>query len=213
MTEEIRTTTGRPIGARGLKTRSQLMLCLRELLAEYGHHATRVIDVARRTRTSPATFYQYFADVDAAVLALARPVAQDGSDGLIYAEISSWWGDERRSAGSTVDAFFAFWREHEVVLRVVNLRAAEGDSRFAEIRRRVLSGLLGHLEYAIATRPSSPGPKDDSFASAEALTQLLAAAASRHASDTADSAVVRQMLVELISLTVSGAIVVPLPVA
>ncbi|NUK16953.1 TetR family transcriptional regulator [Streptomyces lunaelactis] len=213
MTEEIRTTTGRPIGARGLKTRSQLLLCLKELLAESGYHATRVIDVARRARTSPATFYQYFADVDAAVLELARPAAQQGSDGLIYAEIGSWWGGGRRAAGSTVDAVFAFWQEHEVVLRVVDLRAAEGDSRFTEIRRRALSGLLGHLEYAITTRPSSPGATDDSFAAAEALTVLLAAAAGRHAPEAADPTVVRQMLVDLITLAVSGGTVVQLPTA
>ncbi|MDQ1031376.1 AcrR family transcriptional regulator [Streptomyces umbrinus] len=214
MTEEIRTTAGRPIGARGLKTRSQLLRCLKELLAEHGYHATRVIDVARRARTSPATFYQYFADVDAAVLDLARPVAQEGSDGLIYAEIGSGWGGGRHEAGSTVDAFFAFWREHEVVLRVVDLRAAEEDIRFTELRRRMLSGLLGHLEYAITARPSSPvGATDESFAAAEALTVLLAAAAGRQDPETAD-AQVRQMLVEVIARAVSGGTVaVQLPTA
>ncbi|MFJ9900568.1 TetR family transcriptional regulator [Streptomyces sp. NPDC091280] len=204
MTEEIRTTAGRPIGARGLKTRSQLLLCLKELLAEHGYHATRVIDVARRARTSPATFYQYFADVDTAVLGLALPVAQEGSDGLIYAEIGSGWGDGRHAAESTVDAFFTFWREHEVVLRVVDLRVAEEDSRFTETRRRMLSGLLGHLEYAITARPSSPGATDESFAAAEALTVLLAAAAGSQDPETAYSQVVRQMLVELIAHAVSG---------
>ncbi|MFB7599968.1 TetR family transcriptional regulator [Streptomyces sp. NPDC056160] len=187
MTEEIRTTAGSPIGARGLKTRSQLLLCLEELLAEHGYHATRVTDVTRRARTSPATFYQYFADVDAAVLDLARPVAQEGSDGLIYAEIGSGWGGGRHAAGSTVDAFFAFWREHEVVLRVVDLRVAEEDTRFTEIRRHMLSGLLGHLEHAITARPSSPGATDESFAAAEALTVLLAAAAGRQDPESANS--------------------------
>ncbi|MEU0030685.1 TetR family transcriptional regulator [Streptomyces sp. NPDC006335] len=214
MTEEIRTTAGRPIGARGLKTRSQLLRHLKELLAERGYHATRVIDVARRARTSPATFYQYFADVDAAVLELARPVAQEGSDGLIYAEIGSGWDGGRHEAGSTVDAFFAYWREHEVVLRVVDLRAAEEDIRFTEIRRRMLSGLLGHLEYAITARPSSPGATEESFAAAEALTVLLAAAAGRQDPETAASQVVRQMLVELIARAVSGGTVaVHLPTA
>ncbi|MGW6602281.1 TetR/AcrR family transcriptional regulator [Streptomyces sp. NPDC055036] len=124
MTEEIRTTAGRQIGPRGLRTRRQLLACLKEVLAEYGYHATRVIDVARRARTSPATFYEYFADIDAAVLELALPAAQEGSDELLYAEAGSWWGSGRRAAGGTVDAFFTFWREHEVVLRVVDLRAA-----------------------------------------------------------------------------------------
>lgn len=214
MTEEIRTTAGRPIGPRGLKTRSHLLVCLKELLAEHGYHATRVIDVARRARTSPATFYEYFADVDAAVLELARPAAQEGSDGLIYAEIGSWWGGERRAAENTVEAFFSFWQEHEVVLRVVGLRAAEGDSRFVELRRRVLCGLLGHLEYAITTLGSSPRAADDSFAAAEGLTVLLAAAAGCHGPEAADSSAGRQMLVELIALTVSGGTVaVPLPAA
>ncbi|MGW6602282.1 hypothetical protein [Streptomyces sp. NPDC055036] len=78
------------------------------------------------------------------------------------------------------------------------------------MRRRVLSGLVGHLEYAVTARPSSPGATDASLAAAEALTVVLAAAVSRQDTAAADAPVVRQMLVELITLAVSGGIVVPM---
>ena len=38
----------------------------------------KVIDIAREAGTSPATFYQYFADVEAAILVLAEEMAQQG---------------------------------------------------------------------------------------------------------------------------------------
>ncbi|MEU0108383.1 TetR family transcriptional regulator [Streptomyces sp. NPDC006251] len=211
MTEDIRTTAGRSVGERGLKTRRQLLACLEELLDEAGYHATRVIDVARRAGTSPATFYQYFADIDAAVLELARPVAQEGSDGLMYAEITGWWDGGRRAARDTVDVFCGFWRDHQAVLRVVDLRAAEGDSRFADVRRRVLSGLLAHLEYAITTHPSQSVTPGDPMAAAEALTALLASAAGIEDSPSAGSPAVRQMLVELLTAAVTGGPVIFTP--
>ncbi|MBC7267420.1 TetR family transcriptional regulator [Streptomyces albogriseolus] len=202
MTQEIRTTTGRPVGARGRKTRAQLLACLEELLDEAGYHATNVVSVARRARTSPATFYQYFPDVDAAVLELAGTAVQEGSDGLVYAEITGWWGGVRRAAEDTVDAFFGFWQRHQVVLRVVDLRSAEGDSRFADVRAQVLSGLRGHLEYAITSHPSASGAPGDPIAEAEALTALFAAAAG-HRDSVAAGSDVRRMLAHLLTTAVT----------
>ena len=50
---------------------STIRRLLRRLLEDHGIRDLRVVDIAREVGTSPATFYQYFRDVDEAVLVLA----------------------------------------------------------------------------------------------------------------------------------------------
>ena len=49
----------------------RLLECLSEMLASTSYRDVTVIDVARLAGTSPATFYQYFPDIQAAVVELA----------------------------------------------------------------------------------------------------------------------------------------------
>ena len=69
--EQIVALDGRPFGKRGVETRQRLLDATRELLETHGIRDLRVVDIARTVGTSPATFYQYFRDVEEAVLALA----------------------------------------------------------------------------------------------------------------------------------------------
>ena len=62
------------------------------MLTTTSYRDVKVIDIAREAGTSPATFYQYFADVEAAILVLAEEMAQQGAhltaiitDGLVGA--------------------------------------------------------------------------------------------------------------------------------
>lgn len=56
---------GNKLGRRGLIMRSDLMnALLAELRRGTPLHKVKVVDIARRVRTSPATFWQYFADVE-----------------------------------------------------------------------------------------------------------------------------------------------------
>ncbi|MET0737315.1 MAG: TetR/AcrR family transcriptional regulator, partial [Acidimicrobiales bacterium] len=75
-----RAADGRVPGRRGLATRQRLLDHVAEMLAAGSYRDLRVVDVARQAGTSPATFYQYFADVEEAVLALAEEVARVGQD-------------------------------------------------------------------------------------------------------------------------------------
>jgi AcrR family transcriptional regulator len=62
---------GRALGQRGARTRRRLLDATSQLLETEGIRDLRVVEIARVVGTSPATFYQYFRDVDDAVLALA----------------------------------------------------------------------------------------------------------------------------------------------
>ena len=98
-----------------------------------------------RTSSTPEAgtaghFYQYFADVEAAILVLARRWPSTAS---------AWSGSWPRAPGRAgrlphgaraTDAFFDFWDQHRPVLRVVDLATEEGDNRFRNIRAAAQRG-------------------------------------------------------------------------
>lgn len=126
----------RELGPRAQKTRERLLEALSELLAERSVREVSVVDVARRAGTSPATFYQYFADVGEAILALAERAA-DEMPAMGEIIEGSWIGEEGLDrARQLVEAYLDHWDEHRAVLRVRNLAADEGDERFLAVRIR-----------------------------------------------------------------------------
>src|SRR6185436_16741781 len=114
MTGQVRTVDGRVAGRRGQATRQKLLDCLREMLATSAYRDVKVIDVARMAGTSPATFYQYFTDVEGAVLEIAEEMAKEGASltGLVAGR--SWAGKAGwTTAQELVEGFLSFWRKHE----------------------------------------------------------------------------------------------------
>src|SRR4051794_27106834 len=75
--DEVVAQDGRPVGRRGAQTRRRLLDATAHLLEHHGVRDLRVVDIARQVGTSPATFYQYFRDVEEAVLALASDVGDE----------------------------------------------------------------------------------------------------------------------------------------
>jgi AcrR family transcriptional regulator len=150
MTGQVRTVDGRVAGRRGQATRQKLLDCLGDMLDSSPYRDVKVIDVARRAGTSPATFYQYFPDVEGAVLELAEAVAQEGG-GLSDLVSGRTWGGKagRQAAEELVEGFLSFWRRHDAILRVIDLGAAEGDKRFAKIRTRLLNSVTHALTDAV----------------------------------------------------------------
>ncbi|MEU3184483.1 TetR family transcriptional regulator [Streptomyces sp. NPDC006923] len=150
MTGQVRTVDGRVAGRRGQATRQKLLDCLGEMLSSSPYRDVKVIDVARKAGTSPATFYQYFPDVEGAVLELADEMAREGTEltGLVSGR--SWvgkaaWG----TSEELVEGFLDFWRRHDAILRVVDLGAAEGDKRFNKIRLKILNSVTNSLTDAV----------------------------------------------------------------
>ncbi len=137
----------------------------------------KVVDIARQAGTSPATFYQYFPDVEAAILVLAEEMAQQIPELGAMVQTRSWKGRAGYdTAAALVDAFMAFWETHRAVLRVVDLATAEGDDRFRKIRSQLLNPLTRALADAIeGQRATSKHPDDlDPMAAAGVLVAMLA---------------------------------------
>lgn len=172
-------------GRRGQATRQKLLDCLGEMLDSSPYRDVRVIDVARRAGTSPATFYQYFPDVEGAVLELADTMAKESSSLSELVTDRSWAGKAgRQTAEELVDGFLSFWQRNDAILRVVDLGAAEGDKRFSKIRTKVLNNLTGPLTESIKELQSK-GKADRDIsppAVAGSLVSMLAAVAGQQKS-------------------------------
>jgi AcrR family transcriptional regulator len=177
---QVRTVDGRIAGRRGQATRTRLLECLGELIASTSYRDVTVIDVARRAGTSPATFYQYFPDIQTAVVELANEVLKEAGTLKDLASEQSWTGrGGGTAAAALVDGFLDFWREHEAILRVVDVAAAEGDRRFSRIRMKLLNSVVQALTEAI-TELQRGGKVDTDVhagATAGALVTMLAATA------------------------------------
>ncbi|MER6530074.1 TetR family transcriptional regulator [Streptomyces sp. NPDC001508] len=151
MTGQVRTVDGRVAGRRGQATRQKLLDCLSEMLSSSPYRDVKVIDVARKAGTSPATFYQYFPDVEGAVLEIAEQMAAEGAGLAELLAGRTWTGKAGwLTAQELVDGFLDFWRKNDAILRVVDLGAAEGDKRFYKIRMKILNSVNNSLSESIA---------------------------------------------------------------
>src|SRR5205823_14104266 len=75
---ELRAVDGRVPGRRGRATRDKLLKATADLLEKKSFRDLTVVDIAKRAKTSTATFYQYFEDVEAAIVELARQLTDEG---------------------------------------------------------------------------------------------------------------------------------------
>ena len=149
MTELALASDGRVIGARAQRTRRRLLDATARLLGERGALNLRVVDITREVGTSPATFYQYFSDVEEAILVLA----DEATDAIAAVEplLERSWTDADGLANvdDFVGALMEYWEAHSVILRVRDLRAEEGDKRFWAVRQRGYSAIVPALTTKI----------------------------------------------------------------
>ncbi len=201
---------GRPVGRRGAQTRRKLLDATAQLLEHHGVRDLRVVDIARAVGTSPATFYQYFRDVEDAVLTLAADV---GDEVVPLAALldGSWEGDAGLdSARALVDGFVDYWDRHRAVLRTRNLAAQEGDARFREVRNRTLAVFTQRIAAKVADAQTAGrvAPQLAPAAAGAALVALIERMAAYH-DDLEPLGVSRADLVEttarIIHQTVTGA--------
>jgi AcrR family transcriptional regulator len=174
--DDLRAADGRRPGRRGMATRQRLLDCTATMLSAAAYRELKVVDIAREAGTSPATFYQYFADVESAVVALAEEMAAKGRGFADTVRAATWRGRKGYAAAEALaDEVIAFWEDHGAVMRVVDLATDEGDARFANVRTRLLNDLNNALADAIAeARSAGRVPPDvEPQATAGVLVSML----------------------------------------
>lgn len=209
MSKRVLAADGRTIGARATATRRRLLDATAKLLGEQGVLDLRVVDVTRSVGTSPATFYQYFPDVDAAILALAQE-ATDDERPLVEFLTPGWTKEDGLDhARAFVDSYMEFWDSHQAVLRVRNLKAEEGDARFRAVRSEanllVMDAMQTMLRESISARrlPAALDPFTAAAAMVAMVERLLAFRA-EIARRGADRQAVRESLAILLYRGLTG---------
>jgi len=174
----LRAADGRVPGRRGRATRQRLLERTAEMLQTSSYRDLKVVDIARGAGTSPATFYQYFPDVESAILVLAEETAAEGSAVLVALVREGRWKGRNAypTALALVDGFMDVWERHRSVLRVVEIATEEGDQRFRKTRTLLLNPLTNALaEQITVSAASGRHPVDlDPMASAGVLVSMLA---------------------------------------
>ena len=174
--ELIATTDGRIPGHRGRATRQRLLQCTAELLVATPWRSIKVIDIARRAGTSPATFYQYFENVEGAITVLAEELVE--GVGVLAGLIDGDWSEDAGwdTAVAVVEGFMEYWEGNRAVFRVVELTTVEGDLRFQGLRVRALNAVTVTLARVIANNAGISGSPagSDPMAAAGTLIAMLA---------------------------------------
>lgn len=155
---DVATTDGRVPGERGRQTRQRLLDATVELLTTTSWRSVKVTDIARQARTSPATFYQYFGNVEQAIRVLAEGMVDQAAQlaelaGGDWTEEASW-----DTARAVTEGFLSYWEDNRAVFRVVDLATEEGDSELRGIRVRALNAVTVALaQVIVAASPSGTG--------------------------------------------------------
>ena len=169
---DVETTDGRVPGQRGRATRSRLLEATIEVVSQTPWRSVRVIDIAKVAGTSPATFYQYFENVEAAIRVLAEEMvaAADDLAGLVHGD---WSDDESWETALTLsEGFIEFWEANRAVFRVVDLATEEGVAELKGVRVRALNAVTVALAQEIAQlgpRGSRPSPASASPAGVDPM--------------------------------------------
>ncbi|MGY4963672.1 TetR family transcriptional regulator [Streptomyces sp. 900105245] len=154
-----RTPDRRTPNERGLRTRQKLMDATVELLATRSYRAIKVVDVAREVGTSPATFYQYFPDIEGVVLEASRLLVKETTAALGDFTDGSWSSDGLAGATRLVEAVLDGWSNHLPVMRVLSALAAEREPRFVKAYYAATGPVLKVL--TTATEPTTPSAESE----------------------------------------------------
>jgi AcrR family transcriptional regulator len=154
--DELATTDGRVPGARGRQTRRRLLEATVELLSTTSWRSVKVTDIARQARTSPATFYQYFGNVEEAIQMLAEEMVDQAAQ--LAELVGGDWSDGHswQTALAVTEGFLSYWEDNRAVFRVVDLATEEGDAQLRGTRVRALNAVTVALAQVIAAACPSP---------------------------------------------------------
>jgi len=180
--DELVAPDGRRLGRRAQETRRRLLDATAELLESRRLLDLTVVEIARRAGTSPASFYQYFPNVNDAVLALVDEAGEEIS-ALIPLVERPWRGAAGFEACKELVARYVdYWDDHRPILRVRDLAAAEGDQRFRAARNESMSVITDRLcdKIAEAQLAGAVSPSLTAYAAASAMVAMMGRVAAYH---------------------------------
>ncbi len=147
MSAQPTTVDGQVLGARGIRTRQRILEAVGAAIEANGVRGLRLADVAADVGFSPPAFYQYFTDLDDAILALCAEVGETAprpADGAADRD-----GDHSQGSRPFIEEFFDYWDEHRSLLTARHMAIVAGDSRHQEVANEAFRPLAEALQARI----------------------------------------------------------------
>lgn len=148
-------------GQRGQKTRRRLLDSVQCLIQSTAYRDLRVVDVAALAETSPATFYQYFDDLNQVLHILAAEMVERESAALVSVIGAGDWSDDGVAAAASdfVDTVIAVWERNRAMLGLIDLGVAHGDPKSVAARNALVVPALQALSDALGERDTTMSPQ------------------------------------------------------
>ena len=148
---------GQSLGRKGRETRERLLNAARELLQSNSPVQLTVVAIAKKAKSSSATFYLYFEDVRGLLLVLSEEAETDMR--VVHEVLDEPWDPQSldlEHAARVVNAYVSVWDKHREVLRYRNLEADRGDAEFENIRLRTSVRIVSRFaEHIFAAYPEN----------------------------------------------------------
>ena len=113
---------GQSLGRKGRETKERLLNAARDLLQTNSPVHLTVVSVAKKAKSSSATFYLYFDDVRSLLLVLSEDAETDMK--VVHDVLDEPWDHtllDLDHAARVVQAYVSVWDKHRAVLRYRNL--------------------------------------------------------------------------------------------
>ncbi|AKH68661.1 transcriptional regulator, TetR family [Spongiibacter sp. IMCC21906] len=167
---------GQSLGRKGMQTRTRLMDAARKLLKSGSLVELTAVSIAKKAKSSSATFYLYFSDVRDILLALTEEAESDMQ--AVHGILDEPWDPKVLDVDHSrrvVQAFVSVWDKHREVLRYRNLEADRGDPVFENIRLRTSVRIVNRFaEHILASyQEGSGGDKKTAQADASVLVAAM----------------------------------------
>lgn len=114
-----------------MRTRQRILEAIGAAIEAHGVRGLRLADVAADVGFSPPAFYQYFAGLDDAILALCEEVGELSPQ--FKEDAAEWSGDRRTSAQAFIEQYFDYWDEHRSLLTARHMAIIAGDERHQQV--------------------------------------------------------------------------------
>jgi AcrR family transcriptional regulator len=134
-------------GPKWIRTRQRIMDATAALLADRPLADVRITEITRAAELAQPVFYDYFANMEEAVLAIARDISADSLG--VYLE-PDWDGEAGLDhARRLVEAAIELWRRHRAIFSIVNVLADNRREGFAAVRVRQMRTIYKSFEAKI----------------------------------------------------------------
>lgn len=162
------------LGRKGKETRRALMEATNRLLAVSSPMSLSALAISAEAKTSPATFYVYFDNVEEVLWTICEAISEEAS--TLFPSDDFLRVDARleEEALAFVRGYAEIWAQHGPLLLYRNMEADRGNKRFNQLFLRISLPILEALTDRIVELAPANDPISRSDANAEAVVFFAA---------------------------------------